>query len=415
MPAIPNAMPAGIVYTRQIMFPTEPPEPTVLSITPAPEEVTILSSRAERFLDALTTVTPAVYVTYLLLAVNILVFLAMTIAGVGLSPTNQGLIRWGADFGPRTTNGEWWRLVTSMFVHIGFLHIAFNMFALLQVGPLMERILGNLAYTVVYFICGLGGAIASVTMHPYAISAGASGAIFGLYGALVGFMTVRPKDVPEEVLSGLLKGALSVIGYNVIYGLMSSTTDMSAHVGGLLCGYACGLALSLPISLEGAARRTRRLAVVFLSAAFLLSAATLRVPRTQDLEGSFKKMGDVEKKALAAYQQALFAFASRKSTAGDFAVVLEKEILPPWNAERQSLSALVRLPARQQQVVDLLIKYMDARAGAWSLLDAGLRENRRDQIQLGIGKQAEAVRLTRELSELTGGQKLPGTSITVRP
>jgi rhomboid protease GluP len=261
-------------------------------------------------------------------------------------------------------------------------------------------------------------------MHPYAISAGASGAIFGLYGALLGFLTLRPKDVPEEILSGLLKGALSVVGYNIVYGLMSSTTDMSAHVGGFLCGYVSGLALSLPLSQEGARRRTRRLAVVFLSATVLLSAATLRIPRAQDLEASIKKMGEVEKKALAAYRQALLELAAGKRTPPDVAAILENDILPPWKAERQSLSAMVRLPVRQQRMVNLLIQYMDARADAWSLLDAGLRENRQDKIQLGIGKQTEAMRFIREISETTTGLKFPSASkksngdaqtITVRP
>lgn len=415
-----------IVYTRSIMFPAEP-EPAVLSIRPATDEVINLQTPGERFRNSLSEITPTVYVSLALLAVNILVFVAMTVSGVGLTPTNAGLLRWGADFGPRSTNGEWWRLLTSTFVHIGFLHIAFNMFALFQIGPLMERMLGNVSFAVVYFVCGLGGSIASLTIHPYSISAGASGAIFGLYGALIGFLTMRPKEIPEEVLAGLLKGALSVVGYNVIWGLFNTNIDMAGHVGGLLCGYACGVAMSLPITLEGAARRPRRLAAVGLAAALLLPAAALHIPRTVDPVVTLAKVSEVEKKAMAAYGQAFIQFSTKRITGASFADVLEKEILPPWNAQRRSLSGLVGLPAQQQRVIGILGQYMDARARAWTMLAAGLRENNQAKVRQGIAGQLEAVRYMRELGELTHvqspGQKLPSTgagagdpqTITVHP
>ena len=391
---------------------------------PAAQEAELQNS-AERFRNSLTEVTPGIYVTAVLLAINVLVFLVMTVAGAGLSPTSAALLRWGADFGPRTTNGEWWRLLTSTFVHIGFLHIAFNMFAFCQIGPLMERMMGNLAFAAVYLICGLAGSIASLTIHPYVVSAGASGAIFGLYGALIGYLTVRPKDIPQEVVSSLSRGALSVVGYNVIWGAFSSNTDMAGHAGGLICGYACGLAMSLPITLEGAALRPRRLACVGLVAAVVLPAAALRIPRSVDPVTAVQRMGEVEKQVMNTYRQAMLQYMGKGMDGAAFADVVEKQVLPPWNAQRRSLSSLERLNDKQQRLIGILVQYMDARTDAWTILLGGLRENNAAKVREGLAAQAKAARYVQELQGLIRGQspgqlvpipgKLEPQTITVRP
>jgi hypothetical protein len=180
--------------------------------------------------------------------------------------------------------------------------------------------------------------------------------------------------------------------------------------------------------LEGAALRTRRLAAVGLAAALLLPAATLRIPRTLDPAATLSKTSEVEKKVLAAYGQALNQFASKRISGAGFADTVEREILPPWNAQRQSLSTLVRLPAKQQRVVGILVQYMDARASAWTTLAAGLRENNEAKVRQGMAGQTQAMHYIRELGDLTrgqtGGQRLPGQpnpgaadpqTITVRP
>src|SRR6202011_2677222 len=110
-------------------------------------------------------------------------FVAMVATGVHwLSPTTADLIKWGADYGPRTTAGEWWRLGSSMFLHLGIIHIAFNMVVLWDIGRFTERLLGNAGFLIVYVLSGLFGSLASVLINPHIPSAGASGAVFGLYG-----------------------------------------------------------------------------------------------------------------------------------------------------------------------------------------------------------------------------------------
>ena len=99
--------------------------------------------------------------------------------------TRRRSSRWGASFGPRTTNGEWWRLVASMFVHTGTFQLLVNGAALVQLGLILERLVGHVTFAAVYFAAGLLASIVSLSDYPMGVSSGASGAIFGLYGLLL--------------------------------------------------------------------------------------------------------------------------------------------------------------------------------------------------------------------------------------
>src|SRR5207244_8055 len=133
------------------------------------------------------------------------------------TPLIVDLIRWGGDYAPRTTNGQWWRPVTSMFLHIGIIHLAMNMIALWSIGPFIERLVGNRSFLVLYLFAGVSGSMASLAHAPTIVSAGASGAIFGLYGALAGFLLRAHGTLPKDVLQQLWRTAGMFILYNVLY------------------------------------------------------------------------------------------------------------------------------------------------------------------------------------------------------
>jgi rhomboid protease GluP len=173
--------------------------------------------RAE-FGAQLHAITPSVLITPILVGFNVLVFVAMLIGGVHIfEPTIASLLQWGADYGPSTvTEGQWWRLVSSMFLHLGLMHLAFNMFVLWQAGQFIERLLGHASFLIVYMVSGLAGAMVSLAWHPYVVSAGASGAIFGLYGALLGYLALQRAAIPAEVLAPLAKSAILFVGYNLV-------------------------------------------------------------------------------------------------------------------------------------------------------------------------------------------------------
>ena len=155
------------------------------------------------------------------------------------------MLEWGASFGPSVVfDGQVWRLLTSMFLHFGLIHLAMNLWCLLTTGPVVERFFGHLGFAAIYVLSGLGGAAASLFVHPTFICAGASGAIFGVFGGLLGFLAIRHRDVPPAILQPMRSGTLGFLAYNVLFGLTSSTIDMAAHLGGLATGFVVGLVLA---------------------------------------------------------------------------------------------------------------------------------------------------------------------------
>ena len=169
------------------------------------------------------------FLTYLILGINLIVFLLMTLAG---GSTNQGvLIAFGAKVNPLIQAGEIWRFLTSAFIHIGLMHLVFNLYALWALGPLAEESYGHRRFFIIYICSGLGGSIASF-LFSTALSAGASGAIFGLLGALLYYSYKRP----YLWKSGLGKNLVIVILINFGFGLIQPGIDNFAHLGGLLTG-----------------------------------------------------------------------------------------------------------------------------------------------------------------------------------
>jgi rhomboid protease GluP len=183
--------------------------------------------------------------TYILIALNALVFVAMVVSGVSFTqPTPLQALAFGADFAPLTVGAhQYWRLLTSCFVHFGIIHIGFNMYVLYQIGPFIEMVFGRARYLAIYLLAGLGGSLVSLWIHPMSVGAGASGAIFGLYGAVFGFLLIKRGVLNPAVVSSIGKSAGIFVLYNIVYGTISRTTDLSAHFGGLITGFLVGMAL----------------------------------------------------------------------------------------------------------------------------------------------------------------------------
>ena len=179
----------------------------------------------------------------------------MFAAGADLMNPNPAIhIRFGSNFGPLTWTGEEWRLLTSAFLHFGLIHIALNMFALYQGGGLVERLFGSTRFALIYLLSALSGSVASGWWDPLRNSAGASGAIFGVYGALLAFMAVRRADIPPSMLKSISSSALLFCLYSLVIGAAHPLIDNACHVGGLLGGFVAGVILARPFTLEARAR-----------------------------------------------------------------------------------------------------------------------------------------------------------------
>jgi rhomboid protease GluP len=159
---------------------------------------------------------------------------------------------------------------TSNYVHIGLFHILLNMWCLWNLGRLAERMLGPWTYLLTYTICGIAGSLASLWIHPAAVGAGASGAIFGLAGALITALYLGKLPYPGQMLRGLMKSLLSFAGYNLFFGAVVPGIDNSAHIGGLLTGLAIGALLAPQLTQSPEQRRAHERFIFTAAALFLI-------------------------------------------------------------------------------------------------------------------------------------------------
>ncbi|WLR49786.1 rhomboid family intramembrane serine protease [Bacillus tianshenii] len=195
-------------------------------------------------------------ITYLLIAINLLMFGLLEFSGGSTNPAT--LIQYGAKYNPKILEGEWWRLITPMFLHIGFFHLFMNTLALFYLGTAVERIYGSVRFLFIYFIAAVAGGVVSFALQAE-LSAGASGAIFGCFGALLYFGVVHP----NLFFRTMGMNVIFVLGINLVFGFTVPMIDNSAHIGGLVGGFLASAVVSLP-NVRKAGRSS--LAVVLLSA-----------------------------------------------------------------------------------------------------------------------------------------------------
>ena len=221
--------------------------------------------------------TREISATHIIVGINVLVFVAMVATGASfINPSREQLLRWGANWGPLSLGTQPWRILTSNYVHIGIIHIAFNMWCLWNLGQLAERVLGRMNYVILYTLCGLSGSLASLWWHPLTVGAGASGAIFGLAGASIAVFYMGHLPIPKAAIQGTMRSLVTFVGYNLLFGL-SPGIDNSAHLGGLAAGLAMGAALSKHIMVAPEVRRTwERVTWVVMALVLLVANGAIR-------------------------------------------------------------------------------------------------------------------------------------------
>jgi rhomboid protease GluP len=216
-------------------------------------------------------------ITTTLVGMNVAVFAVMVLMGVSpTQPTVAQLLKWGANWGPLSLGAEPWRILASNYIHVGIIHIALNMWCLWNLGFLAERVFDPWTYVLIYTACGLAGSLASLWWHPLVTGAGASGAIFGLAGALIAALYLGHLPISKQAMQGTLKSLLTFAGYNLFFGAVARGIDNSAHIGGLLTGLALGAVLAKHLTAPPEVRDGWR-GGVFVAAAVVLFLAFMVV------------------------------------------------------------------------------------------------------------------------------------------
>ncbi|WP_102335803.1 rhomboid family protein [Salimicrobium jeotgali] len=205
-------------------------------------------------------------ITYLLLIINLIIFYYLE--SIGSTTSISTLIENGAKYNPGIIEGEWWRLISSMFLHIGVLHLLMNMLALFYLGTAVEQIYGSFRFTMIYFLAGILGSAASFYFNT-SVAAGASGAIFGLFGALLYFAWRYPSLFFRTMGWNLI----ILVAINIVLGITVPQVDNSGHMGGLIGGFLAAQLVDLP-NLSHRVYRTLSVALYALGLAVLLAAGS---------------------------------------------------------------------------------------------------------------------------------------------
>ena len=184
-------------------------------------------------------------ITDLLVVSNILLYVAMARSAGAIAPSAEDLIRWGGNYAPLTAYGQWWRLFSAAFLHLDPWHLYFNMIGLLGFGSIVERAYGKSVIMGVYLACIFAASSTSMVWHPFIVTLGASGGVFGLLGFLIPPLAAGGLSVHSKRLRNPAQTFCVSLAFNLIISAIVPFIDNSAHIGGLTAGLGIGFAFVL--------------------------------------------------------------------------------------------------------------------------------------------------------------------------
>jgi membrane associated rhomboid family serine protease len=309
------------------------------------------------------------WVLYALIAANVAMFGVELASGIDpISPDVQGMVDLGASYAPLTLGGEWWRLGSSMFLHFGIVHLAMNMLCLHQARA-VERLFGRLGFLAIYLLAGLGGGIAVLLVSGNVVSAGASGAVFGVYGAFGAKLVLHRSQFAPDSWRNTMRRLGTFLGLNAVIGVSVSSISLSAHIGGLIVGVAVAAALlaGTRAAPRGRAFHPAVRAIALIAAGLALTAVAARVIEpTPDVLPVLRKLYTLEDTVPPAANAAMQRYRARELTPAEVVVLFDRDVIAPYQQLREELRATTDIPSRLRPLFAKLDELVDARLAAWN-------------------------------------------------
>jgi len=330
-------------------------------------------------LDGNPLITPAIVM------LNVVVFIATAVIAGNLGVfTVQQLWSWGGNFGPLTVNGQWWRLLTSMFLHLSAMHLLFNMWALWNVGRLSERLFGRGPFITLYVATGIVASLSSVAWDPGLTSAGASGAIFGIFGAFLAFLLRRRNQLPRMLFRSHWVSTLAFVIFNLVSGALQPGVDNAAHVGGLLSGLVLGAIFARPLNPES--RIAFPIHQTLMASTFIVTVAMLAIWHTSGT-GSSLTGPELYARSHTEYVSGeyrnlkLWSELAARANAGSISIAelgqrFEQEILPFWKTQKDLQAAEKRtIPPDERLFASAVTEFTELRYQWASAVIEGCKNN----------------------------------------
>jgi membrane associated rhomboid family serine protease len=303
---------------------------------------------------------------------SILIFLSLTL-GIGSPSGTDGLIAWGANIGPLTTNWGWHRLLTTAVVHPHLLDLLVNLAGLAAFGIIAERLIGSLAFAAVCTASVLTASIVSLWLDPLRISTGASGAVLGVYGLLLAtairvFIKSRDALIPLEVAKPLAPVAIVFM----LYSMVAPGMLMKAEGAAFIVGAVLGIVLTKDI-----AKRTPRLRLigrVMAATALMAMACAFTLRGIDDGRLEVAAVTAIEERTARKYEADVDRYNEGGVSAEQLIKMIESTIVPELEAAQQRISLLDRVPDEQKESIDYANQYLQLRQESWRLRIDGLRQ-----------------------------------------
>jgi membrane associated rhomboid family serine protease len=338
-----------------------------------------------------------VLATPALAVVSTVVFLCMLVAPGALSDP-ETLVRWGGSFGPRTTQGEWWRLLTATFAHTSFLHFLVNVAALVQIGIIMERLFGRIAFVSVYLAAGLMTSIVNLAMHPIAVSAGGSGSVFGILGLLLIWLVAGTAF--RSTLAIPLKTVLTVcpaVALFILYS-MAAGFDGLPELAGLAVGVVSGLVLAKDV--EARTPPLMRIAATMGAVALIAVPSAVPLRGLTDVRPELQKVAAIEQRTASIYDRAVGRFTKGEIQVKELAELIDGTILPELRTARARLGQLKGVPREHEPMVAGAREYFTLREKGWRVRADALRKINRATLRQADEIADEALRALAEMAEI---------------
>jgi len=345
----------------------------------------------EAFKAALRARTPYAIVAPAFVALNAAFFCAV-VFGPGTMSDPETLMRLGASLGTRTTNGEWWRLLTAIFLPAGLFHLLLSTAVLLHAGAMLERLVGRWAFAAVYLASGIFTGLVNLSSRPVIVTVSGSGALFGLYGLLLASLAwqtigarwnarrdaAAEENVPANATIPLI--AIKRLGaVGAVFALYSLVTGSmtGAELTGLLVGFLYGLAVGWRVSDRVPATRLVGATAAGVFAAAIAAAMPLR--NIANVAPEITRVVAIEERTATKYRAASEAFKKGRISAEALAQVADRTIVPELQAVDARLKALQNVPAEHVDIVKAAREYLELRTRSWRARAEVVRRTSPDQ------------------------------------
>ncbi len=306
------------------------------------------------------------------------------------------LISYGANFAPRTANGQAWRLLTSIFLHGSGIHLLMNVWVLLLVGRVAEHVLGRAVFICGYLATGVIGSLAGVFFHPHAVSVGASGAILGAFGMLLGYLIGCHDTRLKRQLGSFCGFCLGVFLLDAFF-TWGSNTDQAAHFGGLAAGVVIGWTVGLSRAVNSLLARKIQLTLM-LAVFVTITAGVVFMPAGfVDLRQEVAELAVCDSQIESMYQALAGRIRARQATLADIDSLIQHELLPMWRAASKRLLESKNVPACRRDCVTVMKQYIELREESWQLLSESVATGNHEKALQARSKHKAADTLLREL------------------